>query len=495
MSKFFDGVRALDSVGLELRTGEVHAVVGENGAGKSTLIRILAGLESPDGGRIVLDGEPLRFASSVDSRVAGIAVIHQDFDLPPNLPVIDSLLLGQEPQSRFGFVRRRHRRQVARQCLDRMGLPVPLETLTGDLSATERQLLAVARAVLQDARVLIMDEPTSALAAEDARRLLDLVGQLGRHGMSVLFVSHKLHEVFSIADRISVLRDGRSVGSWKTSETSEAGIVSLMVGRELAVAMPASSPREGKELLKVTDLNRAGRYREVSFSLTKGEILGIYGLKGSGRSALLRGLFGIEMPISGEVRIEGQAVRLRKPMDAIRRGIAMVPEDRKQQALFSNMDCGENLSLAALGDLQRFGLIDRSAERSLVESMMSELGVRASGPTQPIAELSGGNQQKIVLGRWLVKRPHLLLLNEPTAGIDVGARADLYSLINQLASGGMGIILVTSDLPEMLAACGRLLVMAEGEIVAEFSCAAASEEAVMLAIQQRKDPALSRLQA
>lgn len=483
VNKSFGPVRALVDARLELSAGEIHAVVGENGAGKSTLIRILSGLIRPDNGELVFNGRPVKMDTPAVSRALGIAVIHQDFDLPPNLKVIDSLLLGQEPEPRLGFVRPALRRRVALEGLQRVGLDVDPDAMTGALSASDRQLLAVARAIRKDARVLVMDEPTSALAPDEAARLLTLVRQLRSRGLSVIFVSHKLNEVFEISDRVTVLRDGSSVGTYDISATSKAELVTLMVGRALGEQLHGSAAPRGEKLLEVRELHREGAYHRVSFELCAGEILGLYGLQGAGRTALLRGLFGLEPPESGEVRIDARKVRVDRPQDAVRNGISLVPEDRKAQALFSNMNCRENLTLTVLDTLQTLGFVRRADERTLAMETMRRLAVRAEGPEQPIDELSGGNQQKIVLGRWLVRQPGILLLDEPTAGIDVGAKAEIYQTIRRMVSEGKGVILATSEMTELLGVCDRILVMADGHIVGEFDREAVTEEAIMRAIQ------------
>lgn len=482
LCKQFAGIPALRDANLQLLPGEVHALVGENGAGKSTLINILSGLLRPDSGRIFFDGVETATRSADLARTRGISVIYQDFDLAPNLSIADNILLGQEPQRGWGFIDRRESRKRASEALARVGLAVDPATRVSRLTTAQRQLVAISRAISRDTRLLVMDEPTSALAAHDTDHLLELMLELKNSGMTILFISHKLDEIFHIADRITVLRDGQTVACREVAGTSRQEIITLMVGRELKDLFFKQAKCRDELLLEVRALQRQGVFEDISFTLRSGEVLGFYGLKGAGRSELANALFGLITVDGGEIRLHGQRADIRSCPDAIRHGIGMVPEDRKALGLFPNLDVQENLSIAELDNVSIAGFIQPRKERASARQFISELNIRTSGPQQAIPNLSGGNQQKVLLARWLAVKPRVLILDEPTAGIDVGAKAEIYRLIGELTGQGVGIILISSELPEVLGLSDRVLVMHAGRIKAEFAAADVSEEKVMQAI-------------
>jgi len=482
VSKNFGGTHALLNADFELRQGEVHALVGENGAGKSTLIKILAGIHSQDSGRVLCDGEEIRVESPANLRDLGVAVIFQDFDLAANLSVAENLLLGREPTRIAGIIDYREQDKRASQYLQNVGLTVEADTPVADLTVAEQQLVAIAKAISQDARILVMDEPTSALASDEIDRLLKLVATLKNAGASVVFVSHKLDEVFAISDRVTVFRDGESVGTRDIGKTSIQEIVSMMVGRELNDLYGKQDHTLDKVLLEVRGLHKHGEFEDISFSIAKGEVLGLYGLKGAGRTAIAEVLFGLASRDKGDLLLEGDHVEINTPRDAIRHGIGFVPEDRKSRALFPNMGVKENLSMSALENLSKNGFISRAKENDTVANHVSRLDIRMQGPDQMIMDLSGGNQQKVILSRWLIQHPCLLILDEPTAGVDVGAKSEIYRIIDQLASNEVGILLISSELPEILGISDRILVVDDGRIVGEFTRSEATEEKVMQAI-------------
>ena len=492
LSKRFRGSQALDGADFELGRNEIHALVGENGAGKSTLIKILSGIYAADSGRILSDGEEVCIRTPGDSRDLGIAVIHQDFDLAPNLTIADNLLLGREPIRLPGIIDGREHARLAAGFLQTLGISIAVDTPVDELTVAQRQQVAIAKAVSEDTRILVMDEPTSALASDEIERLLDIMSGLRDAGTSIIFVSHKLDEVFRISDRITVLRDGRSVGRLKSSDTTVDEVVSMIVGRNVTDLFARNSRHRDDVALEVCGLSRKGIVEGISFSLAKGEVLGLYGLKGAGRTAIAETIFGLAAADSGDVLVEGRGEVIRRPADAIRLGIGFVPEDRKGGALIPNMDVKENISIVALPSLCRHGIINRAKEREYVAKQLESLRIRTSGPDQNIGELSGGNQQKVVLSRWLVERPRVLILDEPTAGIDVGAKAEIYSLIDRLASDGVAILLISSELPEILGISDRIAVIVGGTIAAEFPRAQATEERIMLAIHS-SDSAVSAM--
>ena len=495
LSKRYDGKYALENVHVEIRRGEVLALVGENGAGKSTLVRIIAGVISADAGRMSLEGREVAIRSPSDARQLGIAVVHQDFDLAPNLTVAENLVLGAEPQWLPSFVHRRRERDMALRQLAAVGLAIDPHALVGQLGVAQRQLVAIARSISTPVRLLVLDEPTSTLAADDIEHLLGVLGRQRAAGTAILFISHKLDEVFRVSDRISVFRDGRNAGTRETAGTDRGEIISMMVGRELASRRRRDVPAGEAMLLGVRGLRARGLRGPVSLSLRAGEILGLYGLKGAGRIDLLRALFGLEAPEAGEIRLDGKLLRIRSPADAIRAGIGWVCRDRKELGLFGNLDLKENLSIAALDSVARGGFIDPRAERKAVREYVSRLGIRTTGPDQAITTLSGGNQQKVLLARWLLCAPKILILDEPTVGIDVGAKSEIYALMHELSAKGLSILLVSSELPEVLALSDRILVMHEGALVGALDRLEATEERIMQLIhaQHTREPRMEAL--
>jgi D-xylose transport system ATP-binding protein len=491
--KDFPGVRALDGVSFDLEPGEVHALCGENGAGKSTLIKILCGVYPAGsyGGEIRLRGEAVRFRTLRDSEARGIALIAQELALVPDLSVAENLVLGREPR-RYGLVRWREAAATARRALDRVGLEVPLDTPVRELGIGQQQLVEIAKALDKDAAILVLDEPTAALPDADARRLLGLLGDLRRRGVAAIYISHRLDEVFSVADRITVLRDGRSVGAGRREEMAPEWVISLMVGRELGPAVERPERRAGEVLLNVTgwsvdDPQRPGRrvLDGVALSLHAGEVLGVAGLMGAGRTALLASLFGAARGgVTGRLQTAGGPERgpFRNPSEAMAAGLALVSEDRKRYGLVPHGSVLDNLTLAGLRDFRRGALLDDRARRAAARGQAEALRLHADLGT-PVAQLSGGNQQKVVLGRWLLRRPRVLLLDEPTRGIDVGAKREIYDLIGRLTSAStrepIGVLLVSSELPELLALSHRVLVLRQGRPAAELAGEAATPEAVM----------------
>ena len=485
--KRFGGVHALRGVSLDMRAGEVHALVGENGAGKSTLINILAGALRRDAGRIVFAGREVDFHSPAQSQAAGVAVIHQELATLPTLTVAENLLIGRMP-GRGGWIDRRAMYSTAAAMAEQVGLGVNPRTPMRALSLSQQQLVEIARALSAGARLLVMDEPSSSLTEHETRRLLDLVRHLRAQGTAILYVSHRMAEVFAIADRITVYRDGGYVDTVERAATSPAAVVGLMVGRDVVVTSPNERRVPGELMLEVRGLTRRAHARAsggvpieaVSFSVCRGEIVGLAGLVGSGRSEVARAIFGAEPLDAGEILLEGRQVHFRSPADAIRAGIAMVPEDRKGLALFLEKPVRWNVSMVRLPALARVGFVARSRERALATSQVERLRLRTPGLEAPVRLLSGGNQQKTVLGRWLAGRPRLLILDEPTHGVDVGAKAEIAALIRSLAREGVAILLISSELSEVLELSDRILVMRAGRLVVGFDREEADERIVML---------------
>jgi rhamnose transport system ATP-binding protein len=479
IEKSFPGVRALTGVSFSVAPGEVHALLGENGAGKSTLIKIISGVYQPDAGTIQVGGQRLHFESPDDSRRAGIATIYQELLLFRDLTVAENIFMGHAPRGRSG-------------CLDWKVMAAKTEALlasldiadlapnriVGSLSVGNRQRVEILRALSQDARFLIMDEPTAALTDHDVRRLFDLVHRLKSRGVGIIYISHRMDEIFQLADRVTVLRDGAQVGTRLVAETSAAELVQMMVGRQIESLFPKVAAHIGAPVLEVRHLVRRPMTRAISLTVRAGEIVGLAGLVGSGRSELAQTIFGVTPAESGEILVSGKPVRIRSPGGARSLGIAYVPEDRATQGLVRPMTVRENFSLASLAKVARFGFIDSAAETRMAESGAMRFRVRTSSLDQVVGRLSGGNQQKIVLGKWLANQPKLLILDEPTRGIDVGAKAEIHRLMGELTVQGLAILMISSELPEVLGMSDRVLVMREGRLVGEFARSEATPEAV-----------------
>jgi len=479
IEKTFPGVRALSGVSFDVRAGEVHALLGENGAGKSTLIKIVSGVYQPDGGAILVDGREMHFATPEDAKRAGVATIYQELLLFPELTVAENIFLGHAPLAGAGRIDWRAMRARAEDLLASLEIDdLSPDPTVGALTIGHRQRVEILRAISHDARILIMDEPTAALTEIDIRRLFDTVRRLKARGVGVIYISHRLDEIFEIADRVTVLRDGAYVGAREVAETNAAELVQMMVGRRIENLFPKTDVPIGAPVLEATRVVRRPMTKDVSLVVRAGEIVGLAGLVGSGRSELAQTIFGVTPAESGEIRLAGQAVRIDSPESARARGIAYVPEDRAVQGLVRAMSVLHNFSLAALARLSRFGFVDRSAERRMAEEGVDRFRVRTSSVDEIAGRLSGGNQQKIVLGKWLANNPKLLILDEPTRGIDVGAKAEIHRLMGELAATGVAILMISSELPEVLGMSDRVLVMREGRLVAEFDRAHATSEAV-----------------
>lgn len=481
IAKSFGSVHALQGVDLTLFPGEVHALVGENGAGKSTLVKILAGIYRPDAGVIKVGGEVVDLRSPTQAQALGVAVVHQEPMLFPDLDVAENVFMGRHPRDRFGRVDWKRMYREVDQLLASLGVSLSSHTPVQGLAVAEQQLVEIAKALSLETRVLVLDEPTAALSSHEVDELFSIVRRLRERGVAVLFVSHRLEEIFEIAERLTVFRDGTRVLTAPVSEMTTEEIIKQMVGRELSQLFPKGEAEIGEVVLDVRDLTRAGTFADVSFQLRRGEILGFAGLVGAGRTEVARVLFGIDRAERGEIWLKGKQVRIRSPRDAMDYGIAYVPEDRHQHGLVMDFSIANNVTLPILRKVSRLGLVDPRAEKRIAGDYSSQLHVRSAGLDQLVNALSGGNQQKVVLSKWLATNPSVLILDEPTRGIDVGAKAEVHRIISDLATRGLAIILISSELPEVLAMADRVLVLHEGSVTGIFARAEATQERVMFA--------------
>lgn len=480
VSKSFPGVVALSGVNFTLGRGEIHALVGENGAGKSTLMKILSGAYQKDAGEILLDGRPVRSRSPREAAELGISIIYQELNLLPALSVAENIFLSHLPaRGPLGILNKRRMHEETAELLARVGLDVKPDTPVGRLRVAEQQLVEVAKALSVRSRVLIMDEPTAALTDAEVERLFAIIRGLKKEGVSIIYISHKLDEVFQIAERITVLRDGEVVGSHETGAIDKEHVISLMVGRELTALYPKTVVRIGEPVFEVENLNGPALHN-ISFRVRRGEILGVAGLMGAGQIALARTLFGVEPKSSGVIRIGGRPVATLTPRRAIRLGLGLLTENRKEEGLVLGLSVAKNIALASMDTVSRWGgLVSRRAEERLAESYVERLSIRTPSVSQIARNLSGGNQQKVVLAKWLNTGPDVVILCEPTRGIDVGAKAEIYRLIGTLVRDGKAVLLISSELPELLGLADRLLVMHEGRIAAELDREEATPEKVM----------------
>lgn len=476
--KRFSGVTALKNMHFKLRGGSVHCLVGENGAGKSTLIKILAGHYMPDEGEIALDGQPLRIANPRESQRLGISIIHQELLLVPELSVAENISLGRLPKAGSGLIDWKSAQQKAASSLALLNAAIDPKSKVAELSTGEQQLVEIARSLSVDTKILILDEPTASLSEAETSRLLSIIKDLKKRGLAILYVSHRMEEVFDLADDITVIRDGAVVQSASKEEMDPDKVVRLMVGRDVSLERKNKGVH-GRKVLEVRGLGRSGALRNVNFHLHEGEIVGFAGLVGSGRTEIARCLFGVDRIDEGEIILQNETVRIRDPLDAIRKGIGLVPEDRKNQGLVLQGSVKNNATLSVLGRLQRFGWIKGGQETDLVQSYKEQLRIKTPSIDTPVSSLSGGNQQKVVLARWLAVQPKILILDEPTRGVDVGARAEIQSLIEELVRQGLAIILISSDLLELLSMSDRIVVVRDGSTVAELAGPDATKEEVL----------------
>ncbi|ARJ06780.1 ribose import ATP-binding protein RbsA [Cnuibacter physcomitrellae] len=478
-SKTFGPVIALADGTIEITSGEVHALVGENGAGKSTLVKILAGVHQPDGGEFLVDGAPVAFRSPADSKSAGISVIYQEPTLFPDLTVAENIFIGRQPRGRAGLIDRSRMRADARALFERLGVPIDPDRVAEGLSIADQQIIEIAKAISLDAKVLVMDEPTAALSGVEVDRLFGVARSLRDQGAGILFISHRFEEVFELCDRITVMRDGRYVTTHRTDDVTVDAIVREMVGRSIDQLFPKVEAAIGDVVLEVKGLSRAGVFSDIDLTVRSGEIVALAGLVGAGRTEVARAAFGIDPYDRGAVTFLGKALPPRSPQASIDAGIAFVPEDRRKQGLVMDLSVAKNATLTLRKTLARFGLISGRAERRAAADWSSRLQVKTGSPDFAVSTLSGGNQQKVVLAKWLATEPKLIIVDEPTRGIDVGTKSEVHRLLSDLAGRGIGVLMISSELPEVLGMADRVLVMHEGRITAELPRSEATAERVM----------------
>jgi rhamnose transport system ATP-binding protein len=481
ISKQFAAVHALRGVHLPLYSGEIHALVGENGAGKSTLVKILGGIHAPDTGQILINGVETALAGPLVARAQGIAVIQQHPMLFPDLDVAENVFMGRHPLAGMRRVDWAQMNREVDDLLRALGVSFSATTPVRGLSVADQQMVEIAKALSQQARVLIMDEPTASLSAREVERLFAIVRQLRGQGVALLFVSHRLDEVAELADRVTIFRDGAHVITAPTSELSTDQIIRHMVGRRLDSLFPKEDAEIGEIALTVRGLSRFGAFQDVSFDLRQGEILGLFGLVGAGRTEVARVIFGVDHAEHGSILLDGAPIRIADPLDAMNHGIAYVPEDRHAQGLILSFPIEQNITLPILRRVSRFGLVNTRAARDIARDYSLQLQVKSAGIEQLVSALSGGNQQKVVLGKWLATEPRVLLLDEPTRGIDIGTKAEVHRIISHLTTQGMAILLISSELPEILGMADRVLVMHEGRVSGEFTRGDADQERIMFA--------------
>lgn len=478
ITKKFPGVLALDHANFSVELGKVVALVGENGAGKSTLMKILSGVLKKDEGEILIDGKPASIESTLDAQKFGISVIYQELNVILNLNIAENIFIGREKRKSL-FIDKAYIHKEARKLLDIVGLNVDTNTLVKDLSIGQRQMVEVARALSMDAKVIVMDEPTSSLTEKETKILLEIIKKLRNENVGIVFISHRMKEIFEVADTVTVMRDGKTVGTLAGEEINENKVVKLMVGREVNDIFAKQEAEISDVILDVRNLSTASFLKDISFSLRKGEILGFAGLVGAGRSEVMRAIFGIDKKNSGDIFINGEKVEINSPEDAINHGIGFIPEDRKEQALILNMTVKENITLPSLKSISKFDFINSELEKAVAEEYIEKLSIKTPGFEQRVINLSGGNQQKVVISKWLATNPKVLILDEPTRGIDVGAKKEIHSIMSSLAQNGVAIIMVSSELPEILGMSDRIIVMHEGRIKGQLLREEASQEKIM----------------
>lgn len=474
--KAFGSNQVLSGVDFDLREGEVHALMGENGAGKSTLMNILTGLHARDKGTILIDSKETYFANPKEAERQGIAFIHQELNIWPDMTVVDNLFIGKEMSSTWGLLKSKEMKALAIEQFKRLSVDIPLNMEAGQCSVGQQQMIEIAKALLTDTKVIIMDEPTSALTEREIQKLFEVIQSLKKEGVSIVYISHRMEEIFEICDRITVMRDGRTVDTKPIPETNFDEVVKKMVGRELTERYPARNPSPGEVVLEVEHATRKGSFEDVSFSVHQGEIVGFSGLMGSGRTEIMRALFGLDRLDQGEVRMFGKKVEIRKPVDAVNHGIGFITEDRKDEGLVLDFSVRDNMVLPSISGFTKKGIISTQSEKVFVDALIKRLQIKTHSAETAAGNLSGGNQQKVVIAKWIGIGPKLLILDEPTRGVDVGAKREIYQLMNELTGHGVAIIMVSSELPEVLGMSDRIVVVHEGRITGELTKAEATQE-------------------
>jgi ABC-type sugar transport system ATPase subunit len=482
ISKTYPGVKALDDVQLAIKPGEVHALIGENGAGKSTLMKILVGVESADeGAEIYFAGEKIRFSKPIDATLKGISIIYQDLSLFPNLSIAENICIGRESASKgYSKVKWKSMVEIAERALAELGLKVDVSLPLEKLSIAKQQLVAIGRSLVFDSKLIVMDEPTSSLSSGEVEQLYKIIEDLRKKGISIIYISHKLKELFTVADRFTVLRDGKFVGSYDKDDMNEDKLISLMVGRKVDAINRVESNTNGEEVLRVEGLSKRGNFKDISFSLRAGEVVGITGLVGAGRTELAQALFGLNKPDTGRIYVSGKEVDIKSSGDAVKLKIAYIPESRQTQGLFLRQSIIDNISVTVFGRLlNKIGFIERAKEKQLASEYIQILDIRPPIAELNAGQLSGGNQQKVVIAKWLSTEPNILIIDEPTNGIDIGAKTEIHRLLRRLTNKGIGIIVISSELPEVMAVSDRILVMRQGKISGEIDATEATQGKIM----------------
>ncbi len=480
--KTFPGVRALDGVSLSVLPGEVHALMGENGAGKSTLMRVLGGVLQPNSGQILIEENPTVMASPLDAKAKGVVFIHQELSLAEELSVAENVYLGELPRKSFGRVDWASLYANTAAILEKLKVGFTPQTRVGDLSLANQQMVEIARALTVKAKAVIFDEPTASLTDAEKVVLFDVIADLKSRGVGVIYISHRMEEIFHMTDRISILRDGQYRGTLKTSDTTEEELTQLMIGRKLDLSRRANHAEVGDVALEVRSLSCGRLYQDVSFEVRRGEVLGFYGLVGAGRTEIAETLFGLRDPDKGQILLDGEEVRINSPVDAIAKGISLVPEDRKGQGLILGMNCRDNMTLPQVDDLKAGPFVAEGAEIAIFDQYREKLDIRTPGWRQKVGNLSGGNQQKIVIGKWLSMHPNVLIVDEPTRGIDVGSKSEIHNLIRDLAAHGFAVIVISSEMPEVLHVSDRIVAMHHGRVIRTFTSEEVTEESLVQAI-------------
>ena len=479
IEKSFGANSVLRGVDFDIKSGEVHALMGENGAGKSTLMNILTGLHKADAGEIMVDGKQQQFTNPKEAEEYGISFIHQEMNTWPDMTVLENLFIGKEPTNRFGLIQTKKMKEQANKIFQDLGINIALQTDVRELSVGQQQMIEIAKSLMTNAKVIVMDEPTAALTEREIETLFKLIHTLTEKGVAIVYISHRMEEIFKISNRITVMRDGVSIDTSLTKETTNDEVVRKMVGRELEDYYPQKTAEIKEAILEVKGLTQKGCFEDISFSVKSGEILGFSGLMGAGRTEIMRAIFGIDSFQTGEILLEGKKLTIKAPSDAIAQGIGFLTENRKEEGLVLDYSLRDNISLPSIDGFKKFGIIDTKAESSFALLLMERLKVKATSEMDAASSLSGGNQQKVVLAKWIGIGSKVLILDEPTRGVDVGAKREIYQLMNELADRGVAIIMVSSDLPEILGVSDRVLVVHEGKIAGELIKADATEEKIM----------------